>query len=40
LSTTGTFCFYGWKSLALLAWAWPTAAISAGLMVFWYWKTF
>jgi len=40
LSTTGTFCFYGWKSLALLAWAWPTATISAGLMVFWYWKTF
>jgi len=40
LVASGTFCFYNWTSIALLAWAWPLAGIAAVSMGYWYWKTF
>eukprot|EP00456_Euglypha_rotunda_P037960 TRINITY_DN2914_c0_g1_i5.p1 TRINITY_DN2914_c0_g1~~TRINITY_DN2914_c0_g1_i5.p1 ORF type:complete len:328 (-),score=13.65 TRINITY_DN2914_c0_g1_i5:296-1165(-) len=40
LVASGTFCFYDWTSPALIFAAWPMAAVSLGLMGFWYWKTY
>jgi len=40
LVASGTFCFYTWTSVALLAWAWPVAALSGFCMSYWYWKIF
>jgi len=40
LVQSGTFCFYDWSSVALIAWAWPVAGIAAGCMVYWYYSTF
>jgi len=40
LVASGTFCFYQWTSLALIAWAWPVAISAAIGMGFCYYKTF
>jgi len=40
LVASGTFCFYTWTSLALLAWAWPIAGIASFSMTYWYWQIY